>query len=169
MSPVVKQYHPLPSSIMCEGMVSWLIWWYWFLSNVSKPTRINYFTWKYNILKWGRGTICLITLILTLFWSFWRIRNGFEKKTSFNTDSLYSFETFNVESNTIFYTDCCRVFLTSLSMVTAPETPRGAGCPSGTKDLRETIGKMVTVVQQEVVCSIRTAVVPGTPLDAVEA
>ena len=54
-------------------------------------------------------------------------------------------------------------------MVTAPETPRGAGCPSGTKDRRETIGKMVTVVPQKAVFSIRTAVVPGTPLDAVGA
>ena len=54
-------------------------------------------------------------------------------------------------------------------MVTAPETPRGAGCPSGTKDRRETIGKMVTVVPQEAVCSIPTAVVSGTPFDAIEA
>ena len=53
-------------------------------------------------------------------------------------------------------------------MVTTTETPGGAGCPSGTEDRRETIGKLVTVVPQEVVFSILTAVVPGTPLDAIE-
>ena len=53
-------------------------------------------------------------------------------------------------------------------MVTATETPRGAGCPSGTKDRRDTIGKMVTVVPQKAVSSILTTVVPGTPLDAIE-
>ena len=56
-----------------------------------------------------------------------------------------------------------------LSILTAAETPRGAGCSSGTEDRRETIGKLVTVVAQKTVSSIRTAVVSGTPLDAVEA
>ena len=54
-------------------------------------------------------------------------------------------------------------------MVTTAETPRGAGCPSGTEDSRETIGIMVTVVPQEAVCSIPTTVVSGTPFDAIEA
>ena len=49
ISPVVKHYNPLPSSITCWGVVSWFSGWYWFLSNVSQPIRINYFTWKYNI------------------------------------------------------------------------------------------------------------------------
>ena len=54
-------------------------------------------------------------------------------------------------------------------MVTAPATPGGAGFPSGTEDRRETIGKLVTVVAQEMVSSIRTAVVSGTAFDAFEA
>ena len=33
-------------------MVSWFSGWFWFLSNVSQPIRINYFNYmKYNILK----------------------------------------------------------------------------------------------------------------------
>ena len=32
-SHVVKQYHPLPSSITCNGVVLWISGWYWFLSN----------------------------------------------------------------------------------------------------------------------------------------
>ena len=51
ISPVVKQYHPLPSSITCKGVVSWFSEWYGFLSNVSQPIRYNYFTRKYNITK----------------------------------------------------------------------------------------------------------------------
>ena len=58
----------------------------------------------------------------------------------------YAFDIFNVGNNTTFYTGWCRAFLTRLSMVTATETPGGAGCPSGTEDRRETIGKLVTVV-----------------------
>ena len=30
ISPVVKQYHPLPSFITCWGVVSWFSGWYWF-------------------------------------------------------------------------------------------------------------------------------------------
>ena len=81
----------------------------------------------------------------------------------------YAFDIFNVGSNTTFYTEWCGVHLPRLSMVTAAETPGGAGCPSCTEDSRETIGKLVTVVAQETVSSIRTAVVSGTPLDAIEA
>ena len=81
----------------------------------------------------------------------------------------YAFDIFNVGSNTTFYTEWCGVHLPRLSMVTAAETPGGADCPSGTEDSRETIGKLVTVVAQETVSSIRTAVVSGTPLDAIEA
>ena len=58
----------------------------------------------------------------------------------------YAFDIFNVGNNTTFYTGWCRAFLTRLSMVTTTETPGGAGCPSGTEDRRETIGKLVTVV-----------------------
>ena len=54
-------------------------------------------------------------------------------------------------------------------MVTAPATPGGTGFSSGTEDRRETIGKLVTVVAQETVSSIRTAVVSGTAFDAFEA
>ena len=54
-------------------------------------------------------------------------------------------------------------------MVTAPATPEGAGCSSGTEDRRETIGKLVTVVAHETVSSILTSVVSSTPLDAIEA
>ena len=49
ISPVVKQYYPLPRSINCEGVVSWFSGWYRFLSKVSQPIRTNYFTWKYDI------------------------------------------------------------------------------------------------------------------------
>ena len=61
------------------------------------------------------------------------------------------------------------MYLPLNSMFTAPATPGGTGCPSGTEDSRETIGKIVAVVAQETVSSIRTAVVSGTPLDAIEA
>ena len=54
-------------------------------------------------------------------------------------------------------------------MVTAAETPGRASRSSGTEDSRETIGKIVAVVAQETVSSIRTAVVSGTTLDAIEA
>ena len=42
ISHVAKFHHVL-------GVVSWYNGWYWFLSNVSQPITINYFTWKYNI------------------------------------------------------------------------------------------------------------------------
>ena len=50
ISPIVKHYQPLPSPITCWCVVSWFSGWYWFLSNVCQPIRINYFTWKYNII-----------------------------------------------------------------------------------------------------------------------
>ena len=34
ISPVVKQYHPLPSLITCNGVVSWYSGWYWLLTYV---------------------------------------------------------------------------------------------------------------------------------------
>ena len=81
----------------------------------------------------------------------------------------YAFDIFNVGSNTTFHTEWCGVHLPRLSMVTAAETPGGKSRSSGTEDRRETIGKLVAVVQQETVSSIRTAVVSGTPFDAIEA
>ena len=81
----------------------------------------------------------------------------------------YAFDIFNVGSNTTFYTDWCTVFLPLFSMVTTTETPRGTSRSSGTEDRREMIGKLVAVVAQETVSSIRTAVVSGTPFDAFEA
>ena len=60
ISPVVKQNHPLPSFIMGKGVVSWFNGWYWFLSNVSQPTRIYYFTWKYDIRIWYISRISAI-------------------------------------------------------------------------------------------------------------
>ena len=81
----------------------------------------------------------------------------------------YAVDIFNVGSDTTFYTDWYGVYLPRLSMVTAPATPGGTGCPSGTEDRRETIGKIVAVVAQESVSSIRTSVASGTTLDAIEA
>ena len=91
--------------------------------------------------------------------------NEFEKQSNVK----YAFDIFNVGSDTTFYTDWHGVYLHLNSMVTAPAAPGGTGCSSGTEDRRETIGKLVTVVAQKTVSSIRTAVVSGTPLDAVEA
>ena len=93
------------------------------------------------------------------------IRNGLKKN---KVNIKFAFDIFNVGSNTTFYIDWCRVFLTRPSIVTAAETPGGAGCPSGTENRRETIGKLVTVVAPEVVFSIPTAVVSRTPFDATE-
>ena len=66
----VKQYHPLPSSITCLGVVSWLSGLYWFLSNVSQPIRINYFSWKYNIVKWNADHSCFLALRIPLSFSY---------------------------------------------------------------------------------------------------
>ena len=35
ISPVVKQYHPLPRSITCKGVVSWFRGWYWVCLKVN--------------------------------------------------------------------------------------------------------------------------------------
>ena len=45
ISLIVKHYHPLPMFITCKGVV------YELPDNIiaSKPIKINYFTWKYNI------------------------------------------------------------------------------------------------------------------------
>ena len=40
----IRDSHMLGRSFMIQR-------WYWFLSYVSQPIRINYFTWKYNIIK----------------------------------------------------------------------------------------------------------------------
>lgn len=44
ISPVVKRYRPLPSSITCKGIIELFSRWYSFLSNVSQPVWINYLT-----------------------------------------------------------------------------------------------------------------------------
>ena len=45
ISPVAKFHHMFGHGFMIQGPG-----WYWFLSNVSQPIRIHYFTWKYNTI-----------------------------------------------------------------------------------------------------------------------
>lgn len=56
----------------------------------------------------------------------------------------------------------------SLFIVTGTKAPGGTRCSVGTKDLGETIGKDVAIVDQKIVCSIPTSVLSGTLHDAME-
>lgn len=59
--------------------------------------------------------------------------------------------------------------LISLHRVVAViEAPGGTTLSTGTEDLGDFIGKVVTVVPQETVASEVTSIVPGTPFDTVE-
>lgn len=53
-------------------------------------------------------------------------------------------------------------------MVAVIEAPGGTTLSTGTEDLGDFIGKVVTVVPQETVASEVTSIVPGTPFDTVE-
>ena len=54
-------------------------------------------------------------------------------------------------------------------IVTTAEAPRGASVPTGTKNLGETISKLVAVVAEGAISSKLAAIVSGTPLNAIGA